>query len=123
MLAVKEETLEAAFKILCNALDSLIDEFEAPIRFRSIVCTRGVRIGIFFTLLWKEAKRAGILNRQVRVVLATKLPNKASTPLKRWTQEREDKRVTDALMREFIGFVEQNLRQMEVPLDFGASEA
>ena len=122
LLAVKEETLEAAFKVLHNALDSPIDEFEATSRFRNMVWARGVRIEVFCTQLWKEAKRAGFLNRQVCVTVVTQLPNKAMSPLKRWIQEREGNVVTDVQMREFIGLVQQTLRQTEVPLDFGARD-
>ena len=71
LLAIKEETIEAAFKVLCNALDPPIDELEATARFRSMSWARGVRIEVFFTLLWKEAKRANFLNRQVCMVLTT----------------------------------------------------
>ena len=76
LLVIKEETVEAAFKLLRNALDAPIDEFEATTRFRKMVWTRGVRIEVFFTLLWKEAKRAGFYSRQVCVVIVTQLPNK-----------------------------------------------
>ena len=40
--------------------------------------------------------------------------------MKKWIRELEI--VTDAKMREFIGLVQQNLRQADVPLDFGARE-
>ena len=119
-MAIKEETIEAAFKVLRNALD---DEFQATTRFRNLVRARGVRVEVFFTLLLKEAKRAGFLNRHVCVVLVTQLPNKATPSLKRWIQEREDNIVSDVQMREFIGLVQQNLRQTEIPLDFGSREA
>ena len=122
-MAIKEETIEAAFKVLRNALDPPIDEFQATARFRNMVWARGVRIEVFFTLLWKEAKRAGFFNRQVCAVLVTQLPSKATSSLKRWIQERKDNIVSDAQMREFIGLVQQSLRQMEIPLDLGAREA
>ena len=41
--------------------------------------------------------------------------------MKKWIRELEI--VTDAQMREFIGLVQQNLRQADVPLDFGVREA
>ena len=123
LLAIKEETVEAAFKVLRNALDAPIDEFEATTRFRKMVWARGVRIEVFFTLLWKEAKRGGFYNRQVCVVIVTQLPNKTVASIKRWLREREGDTVSDTQMREFIGLVQQNLRQMDVPLDFGAREA
>ncbi|KAI6661486.1 hypothetical protein LOD99_13359 [Oopsacas minuta] len=121
LIAIKEESIEAAFKILCNALDSPIDEYEATARFRSKVWARGMRIEVFFTQLWKEAKRAGFLNRQVAVVLITQLPGKAQAALKKWVQEHKEDLVSGQ-MREFIGLVQQNLRQAEVPLDYGAHE-
>ena len=123
LLAIKEESIEAAFKVLQNALDSPIDEFEATARFRSMVCARGVRIVVYFTRLWKEAKRAGFHNRQVCVVLVTQLPNKVSSTLNKWLQEKRDNGVSDVEMREFIALVQQSLRQMGVPLDFGMREA
>ncbi|KAI6661455.1 hypothetical protein LOD99_13327 [Oopsacas minuta] len=121
LIAIQEESIEAAFKILCNTLDSPIDEYEATARFRSKVWARGMRIEVFFTQLWKEAKRAGFLNRQVAVVLITQLPGKAQAALKKWVQERKEDLVSGQ-MREFIGLVQQNLRQAEVPLDYGARE-
>ena len=81
-----------------------------------------MRIEVFFTQLWKEAKRAGFLNRQVAVVLITQLPGKVQAALKKWVQERREDPVSDGQMREFIGLVQQNLRQAEVPLDYGARE-
>ncbi|KAI6651366.1 Retrovirus-related Pol polyprotein [Oopsacas minuta] len=122
LIAIKEESIEAAFNILCNALDSPIDEYEATARFRSKVWARGMRIEVFFSQLWKEAKRAGFLNRQVAVVLITQLPGKAQAALKKWVQERKEDPVSDGQMREFIGLVQQNLRQAEVPLDYRARE-
>ena len=53
--------------------------------------------------------------------LSTQLPNIAASPLKSWIQERQAN--TDAQVREFVGLVQLNLRQMGVPLDFGAREA
>ena len=100
LLAIKEESIEAAFKVLQNALDSPIDEFEATARFRSMVWARWVRIVVYFTRLWKEAKRAGFHNRQVCVVLVTQLPNKVSSTLKKWIQEKRDNVVSDVEMRE-----------------------
>ena len=41
--------------------------------------------------------------------------------MKKWIRELEI--VTDDQMREFIGLVQQNLRQADVPLDFGVREA
>ena len=64
--------------------------------------------------------RAGFRNRQVCVVVITQLPNKARSTLEKWVQEHEE--VTDNQMREFIGLVQQNLRQAETPLDYGARE-
>ncbi|KAI6650042.1 Transposon Ty3-G Gag-Pol polyprotein [Oopsacas minuta] len=121
LLAIKEETIEAAFKVLSNALDAPIDEFDATSRFRSMVWARGTRIEVFFTRLWKEAKRAGFLNQQVCITLVTQLPGKACSSVKKWVRERVV--VTDEQMREFIGFVQQNLRQADVLLDFGSREA
>ena len=120
LLAIKEESIEAAFKVLSNALDAPINEFDATSRFRSMVWARGTRIEVFFTRLWKEAKRAGFLNRQVCVTLITQLPSKACSSVKKWIRELEV--VTDAQMRKFIGLVQQNLRQADVPLDFGVRE-
>ena len=53
LVAIQEETIEAAFKVLCNTLDPVIDEFEATARLCSMTWARGVRIEVFFTLLWK----------------------------------------------------------------------
>ena len=103
LIAIKEESIEAAFKILCNTLDSPIDEFEATVRFRSKVWARGVRIEVFFTQLWKEAKRAGFLNRQVAVVLITQLPGKLQTALKKWVQERREDLVSDVKCESSLG--------------------
>ena len=122
LIAIKEESIEAAFKILCNNLDSPIDEFEATARFRSKVWARGVRMEMFFSQLWKEAKRAGFLNRQVAVVLITQFPGKVQAALKKWVQERREDPVSDGQMWEFIGLVQQNLRQAEVPLYYGSRE-
>ena len=58
-------TIESAFKMLCNALDPPNDELEATARFRRMGWARGIRIEVFFALLWKEAKRAKFSNRQV----------------------------------------------------------
>ena len=88
-----------------------------------MVWARGTRIEVFFTRLWKEAKRAGFLNRQVCVTLVTQLPNKACFTVKNWLRERDETTVSDTQMREFISIVQQNLRQADVPLDFGAREA
>ena len=123
LLAIKEESVEAAFKVLSNALDAPIDEFEATSRFRSMVWARGTRIEVFYTRLWKEAKRAGFLNRQVCITLVTQLPNKACSTVKKWLRERDESSVSDTQMREFISLVQQNLRQADVPLDYGAREA
>ena len=62
LLAIKEETVNAAFKVLCKAIDPPIDELEATAQFRSMVWARGIRIEVFFTLLWKEGKRTQFLN-------------------------------------------------------------
>ena len=122
LLAIKEETIETAFKVLCNALDPPIDELEAIARFRSMSWARGVRIEVFFILLWKEAKRDDFLNRQVFMVLTTQLPSKALSGTKKWIQQQEDHAVTDKQMREFLGMVQQNLRQSDIPLDYGFRE-
>ena len=78
LLAIQEETIEAAFKILCNTLDPPIDEFESTALVCSMVWGRGTRVEVFFTLLWREAKRAGFANRQVCVILTTQLPNRVN---------------------------------------------
>ena len=118
LIAIKEELLEAAFKVLGNALDPPIDEFEATARFLKMTWASGVRVEVYATKLWKEARRASFQNRQVCVVIITQLPNKAQSTLKKWVQEREE--VTDNQMREFISLKQQNLRQAEIPLDYGA---
>ena len=53
-------------------------------------------------------------------MLVTQLPGKVQAALKKWVQERREDPVSDGQMREFIGLVQQNLRQAEVPLDYGA---
>ena len=122
LLAIKEETIEAAFKVLCNALDPPIDELEATERFRSMNWARGVRIEVFFTRLWKEAKRAHVLNRQVCMVLTTQLPSRVHSATKTWIQQQEGDVFTDKQMREFLATVQQNLRQADIPLDYGFRE-
>ena len=47
LLAIKEESIEAAFKVLSNALDAPINEFDATSRFRSMVWARGAPIEVF----------------------------------------------------------------------------
>ena len=121
-LALKEETIVAAFKIFRNTLDPPIDEFEATSRVCSMIWGRGTRVEVFFTLLWREAKRAGFLNRQVCVILTTQLPNKVQSGLKKWIREREDNPVTDVQMREFIAVVQQSLRESYISLDYGKRE-
>ena len=75
LIAIKEETIEAAFKVVCKALDVPIDEFEATARFLKLTWSRGVRVEVYATNLWKEARRAGFLNKQVCVVITTQLPS------------------------------------------------
>ena len=87
-----------------------------------MVWGRGTRVEVFFTLLWREAKRAGFTNRQVCVILTTQLPNRVQPGVKKWIKEREDNPVTDAQMREFIAAVQQSLRQSDIALDYGKRE-
>ena len=122
LLSIKEETIEAAFKVACKALDPPIDEFEATARFLKLTWARGVRGEVYATNLWKEARRAGFLNNQVCVVITTQLPSKVHPTLKKWVQGHGGEAVTDSQVREFIGIVQQTLRQADVPLDYGARE-
>ena len=57
LIAIEEETIEAAFKILCNTLDPPIDEFESTARVCSMVWGRGTRVEVFFTVERSQAGR------------------------------------------------------------------
>lgn len=46
LVAIREESLEAAFKVLSNTLDPPIDEFEATARFLIMTWGSGVRVEV-----------------------------------------------------------------------------
>ena len=56
------------------------------------------------------------------MVLATQLPSRVHPATKKWILQQEVNLFTDAQMREFLGMVQQNLRQADIPLDYGFQE-
>ena len=117
--SVKEETLEAAFKILHSSLDAPIDEYEATSRFRELTWARGTRVEVFFTQLWTEAKRASLPNRHVCVVLTTQIPDEAQGAAKGWISAHSENLVSDKETREFLKLIQTTLRQKGIALDHG----
>ena len=53
---INEESRGTAFKVLINTLDPPIDEFEATARLLKMTWASGVRVEVYATKLWKEAK-------------------------------------------------------------------
>ena len=60
LLTIKEETIEAAFKVACKALDPPIDEFEATARFLKLTWARGVRVEVYATNLFERGKEGWV---------------------------------------------------------------
>ena len=116
--AIKEETLQAAFTLLCASLDPPIDEFEAATLFRKMQWARGIRVEVFFDQLRKQAKRAGYSNRAACAALVGELPREAQSLLKGWIKGKEE--CTEKDTREFVTLVQTTLLQKGMDLDHGA---
>ena len=116
--AIKEETLRAAFTLLCASLDPPIDEFEAATLFRKMQWARGIRVEVFFDQLRKQAKRAGYSNRAACAALVGELPREAQSLLKGWIKGKEE--CTEKDTREFVTLVQTTLLQKGMDLDHGA---
>ena len=97
--AIKEETLEAAFEVLQENLDPVVDMFEETQQYRSIVRIVGERLDDFYMKLWQVAIRCHHTNKQVSTTLVTQLPMEVRMMNKVWVLGENKDAVSDKEVR------------------------
>ena len=115
--AIKEETLEAAFAMLCASLDLPIDQFEAMLSFRRMQWARGENRNVL-----RSAQEASKASRTIKLSglysSRGRITREVQPATKTWVKGKEQ--CTEKEAREFIMLVQATLRQRGFSLHHGA---
>ena len=116
--AIKEETLNGAFQLLRENLDSPVDKFESTRKYYEMVWACGDYVEDFLGRMVKEARRAGHTIRQACINMVTQLPREVQPACKKWLSEAEEE-ISDKDARVFNVKIRGLLVEKGIPLDCG----